>query len=99
MPDGTVYVVGAGLAGLSAAVRLAGQGAKVVVLEAAAQAGGRCRSYFDAQLGMTIDNGNHLVLSGNYATRRYLRAIGAEDRLVGPASAAFDFCDVRDGKR
>lgn len=94
-----VYVVGAGLAGLSAAVRLAGRGVRVTVLEAAGQAGGRCRSFFDATLGMTIDNGNHLILSGNHATHDYLRAIGARDRLAGPKEAAFDFCDVRTGAR
>ena len=99
MQPAHVYVVGAGLAGLSAAVRLAGRGARVTVLEAAGQAGGRCRSFFDATLGMTIDNGNHLVLSGNHATHAYLRAIGAEDRLAGPNEAAFDFCDVRTGAR
>ena len=44
---------------------LAGRGVPVVLSEAARQAGGRCRSYIDAELGMTIDNGNHLVLSGN----------------------------------
>ena len=65
-----VHVVGAGLAGLSAAVTLAAQGARVVLSEAARQAGGRCRSYHDSQLDMTIDNGNHLVLSGNPAVRR-----------------------------
>ncbi len=37
--------------------------------EATAYPGGRCRSYFDRAIGMTIDNGNHLVLSGNHAVR------------------------------
>ena len=96
---GTVYVIGAGLAGLSAAVRLAGRGARVVLIEGAGQVGGRCRSYFDAALGMTIDNGNHFVLSGNHATRDYLRTLGALDRLVGPKEAVWDFCDARDGRR
>ena len=99
MPPSHVYVVGAGLAGLSAAVRLAGRGVRVTLLESSGQAGGRCRSFFDATLGMTIDNGNHLVLSGNHATHDYLRAIGASDRLAGPKEAAFDFCDVRSGAR
>jgi hydroxysqualene dehydroxylase len=95
---GKVYVIGAGLAGLSAAVTLAGQGVAVQLIEAATQAGGRCRSYVDPVLDMTIDNGNHLVLSGNHATFTYLRAIGAEDRLAGPKEAVFDFHDVRDGR-
>jgi squalene-associated FAD-dependent desaturase len=67
--------------------------------EAARQAGGRCRSYHDSQLDMTIDNGNHLVLSGNVAVRRFLEAIGAQDRLVGPSAAAFPFFDVATGRR
>ena len=64
---GTTHIIGAGLAGLSAAVRLASQGRAIVVHEATAFAGGRCRSYHDAAVGMTIDNGNHLLLSGNHA--------------------------------
>ena len=79
-----VHVIGAGLAGLSAAVALAGRDVAVVVSEAARQAGGRCRSFHDGLLDMVIDNGNHLVLSGNAAVDRYLRAIGAEGRLIGP---------------
>lgn len=94
-----VHVVGAGLAGLSAAVALAGRGVRVVLSEAARQAGGRCRSFHDALLGMVIDNGNHLVLSGNAAVSRYLRAIGAEGRLTGPARPAFHFVDLQSKQR
>jgi squalene-associated FAD-dependent desaturase len=96
---GTVHVIGAGLAGLAAAVRLTGRGASVAVHEAAGQAGGRCRSYHDPALDMEIDNGNHLLLSANHAALSYLAAIGAEDRLVGPAGAEFAFVDLADGER
>lgn len=93
------HVVGAGLAGLSAAIELTKAGYSVTISEAARQAGGRCRSYRDPQLGITIDNGNHLVLSGNHAVRDYLVTIGASDRLVGPKEARFPFVDVRNGQR
>jgi squalene-associated FAD-dependent desaturase len=93
------HVVGAGLAGLSAAIALAQAGFRVSLSEAARQAGGRCRSYHDPQLGLVIDNGNHLLLSGNHGARDYLATIGASDRLVGPTEARFPFVDVRDGRR
>ena len=95
----TVHVVGAGLAGLSAAIALARRGVAVELSDGAAQAGGRCRSYFDPQLGLTIDNGNHLVLSGNTAVHAYLDAIGAGDRLTGSEDAASHWIDVRTGER
>jgi hydroxysqualene dehydroxylase len=90
----TVHIIGAGLAGLAAAVDLASRGAAVIVHEATNVAGGRARSYPDAALGMTIDNGNHLLLSGNHAALTYLRRLGVEDRLVGPTSAQFSFFDL-----
>jgi len=95
----TIHIIGAGLAGLSAALQLAGRGEHVVVHEATAFAGGRCRSYHDASVGMTIDNGNHLLLSGNRAALDYLRDIGAAHRLIGPQAAEFPFVDLASGER
>jgi squalene-associated FAD-dependent desaturase len=94
-----VHIIGAGLAGLAAAVRLAGDAREIVVHEAAGQAGGRCRSYFDSQLGATIDNGNHLLLSGNSSAREYLRRIGADHALAGPDHADFPFIDLATKER
>jgi squalene-associated FAD-dependent desaturase len=94
-----VYIVGGGLAGLSCAVALANKGIRTTVLEASAQAGGRCRSYHDPQLDMVLDNGNHFILSGNSAAYRYLCAIGSADRMAGPEHADLDFIDLRDGAR
>jgi squalene-associated FAD-dependent desaturase len=95
----TIHIIGAGLAGLSAALKLSARGESVLVHEATAFAGGRCRSYYDATLGMTIDNGNHLLLSGNHAALDYLRDIGADDRLIGPAHAEFPFVDLASHER
>lgn len=94
-----VHVIGAGLAGLSAAVQLQRRGAQVVLYEADEQAGGRCRSYYDRALAGTIDSGNHLVLSGQQATLNYVRAIGAADELVGPTQPEFPFVDVASNTR
>ena len=94
-----VHVIGAGISGLSAAVRLANADTRVHVHEATRQAGGRCRSYFDAATNLTIDNGNHLLLSGNRHALAYARSIGTEAGLVGPSSAQFPFVDLTTGKR
>jgi squalene-associated FAD-dependent desaturase len=94
-----VHIVGAGLAGLAAAVRLTMQGRQVALYEAAQQAGGRCRSYFDRTLGRVIDNGNHLLLSGNRSAMAYLDAIGARGSLVGPRESSFPFMDLASGER
>jgi squalene-associated FAD-dependent desaturase len=95
----TVHVIGAGLAGLSAAIRLAQRGEAVTLHEAAAQAGGRCRSYHDAALDMTIDNGNHVILSGNRSALSYLDTIGAIWRMHGFGQADFNFVDLASNER
>lgn len=95
----TVHVIGAGMAGLATAVRLSQRGENIAVWEAGPRAGGRVRSFDCPVLGRTIDNGTHLLLSGNRAAREYLKAIGAEDRMPAMDEAAFPFMDMRDGRR
>lgn len=97
--SGTIHIIGAGLAGLSAATALAEQGARVVVHEATAHAGGRCRSYDDPALGILIDNGNHIILSGNRSALAFLKRIGGDIHLSDPASATFDFVDLATDQR
>jgi hydroxysqualene dehydroxylase len=94
-----VHIIGAGLAGLATAVRLAQSGRHVALYEAAPRAGGRCRSYHDAILGCTIDNGNHLVMSGNWAARAYVSDIGASDQLISPEREDYPFLDAANGAR
>ncbi|WP_036293977.1 hydroxysqualene dehydroxylase HpnE [Methylosinus sp. PW1] len=97
--SGTTHIIGAGLAGLSCAIRLTDEGRSVALYEAARMAGGRCRSYYDSSLDLVIDNGNHLLLSGNSTALDYARRIGSAEELVGLKECAFDFLDTRDGTR
>jgi squalene-associated FAD-dependent desaturase len=94
-----VHVVGAGMAGLACAVRLAQSGVPVSLYESAPHAGGRCRSYDDALLGCRIDNGNHLLIAGNRSAMAFLDAIGARNTLTGPESPAYPFLDRASGER
>lgn len=87
------------MAGLSAAIALVEAGIAVTVHEAGPQAGGRCRSWFDRGLGVRLDNGNHLLLSGNHATFAFLDRIGACDTLGGPGEPLFPFMDLVSGER
>jgi hydroxysqualene dehydroxylase len=93
----TVHIIGAGIAGLTAAAHLAEAGRRVVVYETGPRAGGRCRSFADAALGRTLDNGSHMVLSGNRALLDHARRIGGTGRLRFLRPAVFPFRDLRDG--
>lgn len=71
----------------------------MTLYEAGPAAGGRARSYFDRALDRRIDNGNHLLLSGNSAAMDYLTTIGARDTLAGPGGPFFPFLDLASGER
>lgn len=78
-----VAVVGAGWAGLAAALRLADLGAQVTLFEAAPIAGGRARSAsIGTSLGrFTLDNGQHLMLGAYRDTLALMQDLGAGERL------------------
>ncbi len=79
-PD--VIVVGAGVAGLSAAVRLTKRGAKVLVLEARSRLGGRATAFADRETGELVDNGQHVLLGCYTETLAMLADIGAMDHVA-----------------
>ena len=90
-------VVGAGFAGLSAAVRLALRGVRVVVLESRRQLGGRATSYRDRVTGDVVDNGQHVIFGCYRETRRFLRTIGVEGDLHLQASLGVTYVDADSG--
>ncbi len=94
----TCHVVGGGVAGLSAALRLAEAGLHVHLYEAAPHVGGRCRSLPDQRFGTSIDNGSHLLFSANRAMLDFLRRIGAPSTSLAP-SDDLAFRDIDDGAR
>ena len=97
------HIIGAGMAGLASAIRLISKygvsGQSINLYEAAPQAGGRCRSFHNAELDCEIDNGNHLLLSGNYCAANYLDIIEASHELIGPDQAVFPFYDLKTRER
>ena len=73
-----VIVIGAGFAGLSAAVELCSRGMRVLVLEARPQLGGRATAFRDRVTGELVDNGQHVLFGCYRQTFRFLSAIGAD---------------------
>jgi zeta-carotene desaturase len=90
-PD--VVIIGAGIAGLTAAVNLADRGARVCVLEARAVLGGRATSFSDPQTGERVDNGQHVLLGCYRETFAFLKKIGTLDRVRMQTNLDVEFVD------
>lgn len=78
---GRVAIFGAGVAGLSAASRLAYEGFTPTVYEARAYPGGRAHSLTDAATGLTIDNGQHIVMGCYTEFLRFIETLGLRHKL------------------
>jgi squalene-associated FAD-dependent desaturase len=93
-----VVVIGAGFAGLSAACALADAGARVLVLEARSQLGGRATAFVDRETGELVDNGQHVMFGCYRSTFEFLRRVGAEGNVQRQDSLELP-CYDRTGRR
>jgi hydroxysqualene dehydroxylase len=93
------HVIGAGVAGLAAALAAVRLGHAVSLYEAAPRAGGRCRSLDDMKLGRRIDNGSHVLLGANPQALDYLDEIGARHTLVDLGAKGYPFADLGTGQK
>lgn len=74
-----VVIIGAGWAGLAAAVKLTEQGHKVTVFESAKQAGGRARSVSFNELD--VDNGQHLLIGAYTECLSLMKTVGIDTEV------------------
>lgn len=89
----TVHIIGAGIAGLAAATKLAAAHVPVKLYEASNNAGGRARSSTDARLG-TFDHGLHLFSGAAKELQKFIQRIEAKDQFVRIAGGV----TITDGK-
>ena len=89
-----VIVVGAGFAGLSAAVDLAARGVRVLVLEANRHLGGRATAYRNTVSGGSVDNGQHVLFGCYHETFRFLRRLGVDRDVELQRTLAVDSIDT-----
>ena len=92
-----IAVIGGGLSGLAAAIRLAEQGVQVDLFEAAPELGGRTRSFYEASVDELCDNGPHLLVGAYRHTRRLLDESGASDNVYWQPSLELPLWDDRRG--
>jgi squalene-associated FAD-dependent desaturase len=86
-----VIVIGAGVAGISAAIEICQSGHEVLLLEQKAQIGGRIYSIEDNVSGDLIDNGQHLLTGAYHRFLEILKILGTDGQIKKQKSLAIDF--------
>ena len=92
-----VAVVGGGIAGLTAALRLAEYGYAVDLYEAAPALGGRAKSFYDEDVDEWVDNGPHLMVGAYHATKKLMKDVGALDNISWQSSLTLPLWDKERG--
>ena len=77
----TIVIIGGGIAGLAAAVRLIQLGLRPIVLEKRPFLGGRAFSFLDSDSGLEIDNGQHVFIGACREFQQYVKDIDAWDQI------------------
>jgi len=97
MTSRRTHIVGAGIAGLSAALAVTEDGGEAVLYEAAPHAGGRCRTLQPAG-GFAHDNGTHVLFTANGRALSLLKTVGARERWFEPEPKGLPLYDARTGQ-
>ena len=89
-----IAVIGAGVCGMTAAIRLAQAGMEVELWESGSHPGGRTSSYFDQNVQSWVDRGPHLMVGAYQATRALLRDAGIESNTYFQPSLSLLLWDI-----
>ncbi len=92
---GKLYIIGSGLAGLSASLWALKKKIDVKIFESTSVAGGRCRSFYDKKMQIQIDNGNHIVLSANNNFYEFCEIVGSANSIK-KIPPIFNFFNLKD---
>lgn len=90
-----VIIIGGGFAGFTASVELASAGYHVTLIEQRRYCGGRAYSFYDRNIHLELDNGQHILMGCYENTFRFLKTIGTIDRLYTQDNLRADFLDTR----
>lgn len=83
-PVSRIAVMGGGFAGIAAAIRLAKEGHWVEIFEAKSYLGGRAHSFTDAKTGLSLDNGQHILMGCYRSCLELIEHLGVEYKLERP---------------
>jgi hydroxysqualene dehydroxylase len=88
-----VVVLGAGFAGLAAAIALQERRHEVTLLERRGVLGGRATSYRDTLSGEDVDNGSHLMVGAYRDALDLIRRAGGQDLLLEQEDLRIDYVE------